>query len=144
MSDVHGERDAAHPDERSSSPMADEIRASMGAIVQDADELRGSFTFGPGFIGFQGHFPGQPILPGVCEIAAALLLFEAHVRRPVRLRKIERARFSSPATCGERLDYQCSVKEDVDGETVLRTIVRRGEETIARFRLRVAIEGANG
>lgn len=144
MSDAGDDRVVAGVEGGSSSPMSEQIRASMGAIAADGDELRASFTFGPDFIGFQGHFPGRPILPGVCEVQAALLLVEAHLHHAVRLRQIERARFSAPATCGERLDYQCTTKEDVDGETVVRTIVRRGEATIARFRLRVAIDGADG
>lgn len=126
------------------SPMAEQIRAAMGAITADDGGLRASFTFGPDFIGFQGHFPGRPILPGVCEVQAALLLVEAHLQRPVRLRQIERARFSAPATCGERLDYQCAAKEDPVGEMVIRTIVRRGEAMVARFRLRVTLEGVDG
>lgn len=144
MSDAGDERDVVRVAQRSASPMAEQIRASMGAIAVEGGELRGSFTFAPDFIGFQGHFPGRPILPGVCEVQAALLLVEAHVHRPVRLRQIERARFSAPATCGERLDYHCTTKEDAGGETVVRTIVRRGEAIIARLRLRVAIAEADG
>jgi 3-hydroxyacyl-[acyl-carrier-protein] dehydratase len=128
----------------SSSPMAEQIRASMSPIVFDAEGVKASFTFAPDFIGFQGHFPGRPILPGVCEIQAALLLAEAHLRRPVRLREIERVRFTVPATCGERLDYHCTIKTNPDGQTVLRTIIRRGEITIARLRLLVAVEGTDG
>jgi len=136
---VSNGRDLVHADGGSSSPMAEQIRAAMGAITSEPGELRASFTFGPDFVGFQGHFPGRPILPGVCEVQAALLLVEAHLHRPVRLRQIERARFSAPATCGERLDFHCTTKVDAAGETVVRTIVRRGEATIARFRLRVAV-----
>jgi 3-hydroxyacyl-[acyl-carrier-protein] dehydratase len=126
------------------SPMTEQIRAAMSGLAADAGEARASFTFGRDFLGFQGHFPGRPILPGVCEIQAALLLVEAHLRRPVKLREIERARFSTPATCDERLDYHCTLKEGPDGQTVVRTIVRRGDVTVARFRLRVAAAGADG
>lgn len=127
--------------EVSSSPMAEQIRASMGPLVLDAEGVRATFTFAPDFVGFQGHFPGRPILPGVCEVQAALLLAEAHLLRPVRLREIERVRFTLPATCGERLDYHCSIKANPDGRTVLRALVRRGEVTIARLRLLVDVEG---
>ncbi len=123
------------------SAMADQIRAAMSALAVDAGEVRASFRFGPDFVGFQGHFPGRPILPGVCNVQAALLLLEAHLQRRVKLREIERVRFSMPATCDERLDYRCIVKDGANGEKVIRTTVSRGDATVARFRLRVAIEG---
>jgi 3-hydroxyacyl-[acyl-carrier-protein] dehydratase len=123
------------------SVMADQIRGAMSHPVAEADEVRASFAFGPDFVGFQGHFPGRPILPAVCKIQAALLLLEAHLHRAVQLREIERARFSAPATCDERIDFRCGWKETEEGERIVRVVVTRAEATIARFRLRVALEG---
>ena len=50
------------------------------------DVIQGTFTFPPDFIAFAGHFPGQPILPAVVQLAAVRLL----------------ASFKAPSTCAEK------------------------------------------
>lgn len=62
---------------------------------------------------FQGHFPGQPIMPGVLIIeamaqAAAILAFKTAGRVPsenslVYFLGIDEARFKSPVTPGDQL-----------------------------------------
>jgi 3-hydroxyacyl-[acyl-carrier-protein] dehydratase len=55
-----------------------------------------TFHFGDDFLGFQGHFPGHPILPAFVQ----LLLGECAVRmrreHPWSLRRIERSKFLRP------------------------------------------------
>ena len=104
----------------------------------EAGELRAGFLFPPEFIGFQGHFPGRPILPAVCEIQAALTMLEAWRGRRVRLRGITMAKFSAPVSCDEEVGYLCSVTmEDSHGALAKVTVAKDGA-TVARFRLRVA------
>lgn len=117
-----------------------EIRSAMLELREEGDVTEADFRFGPGFLGFDGHFPGQPILPAVCSVQAAMVMLEQRYGS-VRLREIELAKFSTPATSDETLTYRCVRKATESGEVVVRTTVRRGEESIARMRLRVAFEG---
>lgn len=54
---------------------------------------------------FAGHFPGQPIAPGVVLLDQAILLVEAS--ESLRIKGIAAAKFLSPAQPGEALwlDY---------------------------------------
>lgn len=52
---------------------------------------------------FEGHFPGQPILPGVVLLSEALAVIEALESRPAQHWMIASAKFLSPARPGEPL-----------------------------------------
>jgi 3-hydroxyacyl-[acyl-carrier-protein] dehydratase len=114
--------------------------------LEQADDgtLRARFSFPADFLGFQGHFPGEPVLPAVCEIQGALAMIEAWKSRRVGLSEIILAKFSAPVTCDEELVYACSLtREDRDGAVVKTTVSRRGSP-VARFRLRVVFDGETG
>jgi len=107
----------------------------------DDGTLTARFVFPAEFLGFQGHFPGEPVLPAVCEIQGAVAMLEAWRNRRVGLREIILAKFSAPVTCDEELVYACSVtKEDPHGAVVKATVAKDGR-AVARFRLRVAFDG---
>jgi 3-hydroxyacyl-[acyl-carrier-protein] dehydratase len=101
---------------------------------------------------FNGHFPGQPIFPGVLILEAmaqlsGVLAFESKGMRPADgvnylFGGVEKARFRRPVIPGDRLDMQSSIIADrrsmmkfaceahVDGElacSATLTVVERRE-----------------
>ena len=42
---------------------------------------------------FKGHFPGKPVVPGVCMVQIILEMMEAVVGKPVRLREADTIKF---------------------------------------------------
>jgi len=74
---------------------------------------------------FNGHFPGQPILPGVIILEAmaqlsGVLAFETKGKRPsdgvnYLFGGVERARFRRPVIPGDRLDMQSRIAADRRG-----------------------------
>jgi len=71
-------------------------------------------TFNEGF--FQGHFPGQPIMPGVLIIeamaqVAGLLAFCSgiNVGKTVYFMSIEKAKFRKPVVPGDQLRLEINV-----------------------------------
>jgi 3-hydroxyacyl-[acyl-carrier-protein] dehydratase len=44
-------------------------------------------------IWFDGHFPGEPILPGVAQIALVMALLKRALGRPVAAQSVSRVRF---------------------------------------------------
>ncbi len=118
-----------------------QTRQCMSDLIETGPgELRARFLFPVGFIGFQGHFPGRPILPAVCEIQAALAMLEAWKGEPVALRDIILAKFATPVTCDEEVVYQCAVTMEDGRDALVRSTVATADRNIARFRLRVSFE----
>ena len=65
--------------------------------------------FDPGFTGFEGHFAGNPIVPGVCLIEAARVIAEEVCRRNLRTVKIGQCRFRRPIRAGEKADVTLKI-----------------------------------
>lgn len=80
---------------------------------------------------FAGHFPGQPITPGVVLLDQALLLIEA--TESVRIQGIAMAKFLSPALPGESLWLSTSRVEGA-----VRFEIGCGERKIVTGRMNLA------
>ena len=124
------------------SVLAREIRECMFDLTADGDDsLTARFVFPAGFTGFRGHFPEQPVLPAVCNIQAVVAMLEGWSEKTVRLNEIVLAKFSAAATCGEELAFGCSLVIGEDQEAVVKATVGRNGERIAKFTLKVTLEG---
>jgi 3-hydroxyacyl-[acyl-carrier-protein] dehydratase len=101
---------------------------------------------------FRGHYPGQPVLPGVLVSehsfqAAAVLI--AGVRGPTTaedgipvLTRIEAARFRRMVEPGETLTTRVEVVEVVGPAWVMSARVACGDDVVARLRFILAATGA--
>ncbi|HEX5805213.1 MAG TPA: hypothetical protein VFY31_02615 [Macromonas sp.] len=76
---------------------------------------------------FAGHFPGQPIVPGVVLLNRALRLAEAALGTPGLAWQVAQAKFLSPVGPGETLVF--AVQSSPRG-AILFT-VRAGERAVA-------------
>lgn len=82
-----------------------------------------TFEFHPRFSGFVGHFPGRPVLPGVCMLMAAAVTLEDWHGRGVRIQEVRKARFLSFVMPGQSLEVECAQSEDsADGFTARMTL----------------------
>jgi len=75
---------------------------------------------------YQGHFPGNPILPGVVVLAEVLAVIAASTGRPASRWSLANAKFLSPVTPGTEL----TLVHDGAADNV-RFEVRAGSRTIA-------------
>lgn len=69
---------------------------------------------------FEGHFDGEPVLPGVAQLALVLQLYRAAAEESVELREVSVLRFRRRILPGDRLQV---------------TISRRDEGSRSRFAL---------
>lgn len=59
---------------------------------------------------FAGHFPGNPIVPGVVLLDHALQLLSTAVNQPVPHIKLSSVKFLSPVTPGETVSFSLQAK----------------------------------
>ncbi|MBI3881403.1 MAG: beta-hydroxyacyl-ACP dehydratase [Verrucomicrobia bacterium] len=92
------------------------------------------FRFGPDDPTFAGHFPTQPILPGVFQLEIARLAAEWALGGPLAVREVSRAKFQRPIRPGELVRVSLKLSEEagsirvragfsVDGQAVGETLL---------------------
>lgn len=115
-----------------------EMERCMTGPKQDGSTLTSRFLFPPEFIGFQGHFPQQKILPGACQIQCALTTLEKGLGKGMALREVVQAKFVAPVLPDQEIVCTVSDCNGIDGEWICRARLSRENERIAELKLRVS------
>ncbi len=104
-------------------------------VYHDKDEtLNAKIKFTEDFIGFDGHFPDNPVLPGVVMIRVIITMFELFKGREYQLLEIKKTKFSEPVSSGENVFF--SVKADEHSDVIkLSGKVIKSEKTVAKISL---------
>ena len=87
------------------------VRHSMQGLPEEVAPgvLEASFLFAETFAGFDGHFPGNPIVPGIAQIMAAVQT--ASPDGSFRLRQVSRGKFTDMVRPGEAMLVRAVVRE---------------------------------
>lgn len=114
-------------------------RCAVGPAARDgAGALHMDFVFPPGFIGFAGHFPDNPVLPGVVQTMAAALCATAGCS--TRIIGLTRAKFLEPILPGVPVRVSCEAGQG--GQAKARISV--GDKTVATMTMTLEAEDAQG
>ena len=113
----------------------------MAKLAESEQCLKAIFFFPEEFVGFQGHFPGNKILPGVCQIECVIAMLEIWKREGVALKEIIHAKFFSPVLPLEEISCECKDINKTDGEFILSALLRRGDDKVSELKLRVCFTG---
>jgi 3-hydroxyacyl-[acyl-carrier-protein] dehydratase len=118
-----------------------EVRASAaGDIARTGPEtVARRYRFAPGFIGFSGHFPGNPILPAIVQVCAVICLAEEECGKALRLSAVRSAKFLSPIRPGEEVSILYRRRVD-SGEDICDATLSVAGKTSAAFQLLLAGE----
>lgn len=104
-----------------------------------ADNIAASFTFPLEFTGFQGHFPGKPILPGACQLQCLLALLEHAAGKALALREIVLAKYIAPVFPGEEICVRLAGPFDpAAAESTVKALIFRGADKVSELRVRIA------
>jgi 3-hydroxyacyl-[acyl-carrier-protein] dehydratase len=120
-----------------------ELRKGIDASTTEALEGTGTETvarryrFAPGFIGFSGHFPGNPILPAIAQIRAVVSLAEEEGGRALRLAAVRSAKFLAPIRPDEDVWIRYRRRTD-SGVDICDATLSVAGKTVAAFRLELA------
>jgi 3-hydroxyacyl-[acyl-carrier-protein] dehydratase len=122
------------------------IKKEIGKYMMDFESpadgiLTARFTFPEEFVGFQGHFPSEKILPGVCQIQCISSMIEKYSGKPFLIKEIVSAKYLSPVLPSEEIVCRCSLLEDAHEELVVKASVNRAGQAVAELKLRGLVRG---
>ncbi len=113
-----------------------QIRRCMHDFLVEGASFRANFIFGEDFIGFKGHFPGRPVLPGVCKVQAVVVMAEAARDQALRVDELTEVKFFKPVSVGEKIEIACEGSSQ--GKLFcVQAEVRAGGQKSARLKLKL-------
>jgi len=117
-----------------------ELRKRLRGWVQTADqEYTCKVDFDPDFAGFEGHFPGNPIVPGVCLIELSRVLAEQAAGRELTLREISLCKFRRPILAGMTADCKLLLRPLNDSTFLIQTEIKTEGGSAGQMRLKAKI-----
>jgi 3-hydroxyacyl-[acyl-carrier-protein] dehydratase len=113
------------------------IRAQIDSCIQQVTARNGEITatlcFGKDFIGFQGHFPRNPILPGMCLLETVLVLIERFKGKSVHMTELMVSKFFAVVHPDQRVTVDCKL----NGDTVIANVTI-DTQRIAQIKMKAA------
>ena len=104
--------------------------AQMSGPLLEADgRAVFEFRFAAGDPVFAGHFPGNPILPGVFQLEMTRLAAESVLKCPLALREISKAKFRLPISPAETIRVELKLTEK-DGAVQARASFSVGVQPV--------------
>ncbi|MFW6414723.1 MAG: hypothetical protein ACOCZ2_00270 [Thermodesulfobacteriota bacterium] len=114
-----------------------EIMASMTDFQEESPERASAwFVFSSDFTGFNGHFPGRKILPGICMLQAVLETMKKWQNREVKLQEIVQAKFFSPVGNDEQVVLTCNKQEKEGRQNLVKAVLNTPDRKIAQLRIK--------
>lgn len=108
-------------------------------VVTDAQTITADVKLNPAHSIFKGHFPGQPVLPGVCMMQIIKELLEIAFHKPMKLLKASELKFLSMISPMENTTLKAHVEITLaDGQ--LRTAARLTHNATVIFKLKGIFE----
>lgn len=95
------------------------------------------FSFLPDFIGFDGHFPGKPILPAMVQLMAGhVACCQAHART-LKVIKIGKAKFVKPVLPNQEIELKGLLAEKARTPAYTIQLFHKGE-VVSSFQIELA------
>ena len=95
-----------------------------------------SILFDPAHLIFEGHFPGQPVVPGVCMIQIVKELLERQRKLKIQLQKADHLKFLAVISPIETPEVNISMNV-AEGENILNVSgkISRGETVFLKYKM---------
>jgi 3-hydroxyacyl-[acyl-carrier-protein] dehydratase len=104
-------------------------------LVHDGNHINAIVALNAAHKIFEGHFPGQPVLPGVCMMQMMRELLETVLHKPLQLSRAANIKFISlvvpTITCLVNIQASYKIKDDLT--ITLNASAKANEEVYFKF-----------
>jgi 3-hydroxymyristoyl/3-hydroxydecanoyl-(acyl carrier protein) dehydratase len=110
--------------------MNDMNEAIKSCVIKPAEKTdRGwekTYIFGPDFLGFQGHFPGNPIMPAILQIMIAREAIAEQMGYEYDVLSVRRAKYMKIVASDTAVTVTWTIKEEPDSIACKCTLETQG------------------
>ena len=98
------------------------------------NKIEGTITFRPEHPIFKGHFPGQPIVPGVCMVRIVKEVAERHHRKKLKLTTADTIKFLSVIDPELNHTIRLVIETELEDDVYhTKAVLSRSETTYFKF-----------
>ncbi|HTX88295.1 MAG TPA: hypothetical protein VMC08_04845 [Bacteroidales bacterium] len=85
---------------------------------------------------YEGHFPGNPVVPGVCQVALIRELVSGILGKNLRLETADNIKFLSMIQPGvqKRLKVDLEIKDAAEGKQEVQALISADEKIFMKFK----------
>jgi 3-hydroxyacyl-[acyl-carrier-protein] dehydratase len=101
---------------------------NLTSLDLEEGKIRAALEINPAHLIFDGHFPGQPVVPGVCMMQMVREILDAALARCTRLESADNLKFLHVMNPVENNTIQAAVDYLVmgDGKLKVQALLNRG------------------
>jgi len=110
----------------------DALEASIRGEEFTAEGGTAKLFFAADFAGFEGHFEGAPVVPGVCLIQAFALLCRRKTGRALYVANLKQAKFLRPVLPETTVDFEFKLTPEQNGRFSCKGSAGNTEGKIAK------------
>ncbi len=102
----------------------------------DDGSYSAAITFDPAFTGFDGHFPGNPVVPAVCQLSAVEVL--AHMalgHKDLKLATISLMKCRAPLLPNDTATFTFTIVQNENDITVKADVSTPKQKNTSKFKL---------
>ena len=122
------------------SIIGEELRSRIAGLRQTGEgEYSCTMDFDPAFRGFEGHFEGNPIVPGVCLIQTARVAAEVILEKSLETRCVVNCRFRRPVMAGDQAAVRIKLRKLEEELWKVQADIRVGSDLCAQLQLKAAV-----
>ena len=112
-----------------------EIDRYIQQVTKDDNKISATLCFDNDFVGFKGHFPQNPILPGICFLETVLVLIQQLKGRTVRMSELIVSKFFAVVTPCQEVLVECTLTEDI-----VIAHIKKDTQKICQIKMKVAYD----
>ncbi|MEC3879342.1 hypothetical protein [Parapedobacter sp. 10938] len=107
---------------------------ALDAFTADGSKVSASISLNGSHAVFQGHFPGNPVTPGVCMMQIIKELAEKWAAAPLMLKKARNVKFMAIINPQEHPNIQVELDvEEEDGQLTVKSTTSFEDTTALKF-----------
>ena len=88
------------------------LEKALAACFERADNNQFFYVIPVDFPAFEGNFPGNPLLPGVCQLGLCCDALSRMLGKRVELRSVSRCKFIAPIRPGQKVKITLTPRPD--------------------------------
>jgi len=90
-----------------------QIESCLQEVTVSDNQITATACFGSDFIGFQGHFPKNPVLPGMCLLETVMVLIRRLKGTSVRMTELVTTKFICVVLPDQTVTVDCVLTDNI-------------------------------